>query len=74
MQTLSDPSRARVNLGYAQYQGSLVGHDGGIAQYLGMRYAAPPTGDRRWRAPVEPEVDDSGDQAADSVSPHTCRS
>ncbi|KAI2640737.1 alpha/beta-hydrolase [Hypomontagnella submonticulosa] len=69
MQTLSDPSRARVNLGYAQYQGSLVGHDGGIAQYLGMRYAAPPTGDRRWRAPVEPEVDDSGDQAADSFGP-----
>ncbi|KAI8962706.1 alpha/beta-hydrolase [Daldinia sp. FL1419] len=67
--TPSDPAAARVNLGYAQYQGSLVGSDGGVAQYLGMRYAAPPTGDRRWRAPVEPEVDDSGDQAADAFGP-----
>ncbi|KAI1412657.1 alpha/beta-hydrolase [Hypoxylon sp. FL1857] len=65
----SDPSKARVNLGYAQYQGSLVSDDNGVAQYLGMRYAAPPTGDRRWRAPVEPEVDDSGDQAADTFGP-----
>ncbi|KAI1482678.1 alpha/beta-hydrolase [Daldinia eschscholtzii] len=67
--TPSHPAVARVNLGYAQYQGSLVGVDGGVAQYLGMRYAAPPTGDRRWRAPVEPEVDDSGDQAADTFGP-----
>ncbi|KAI0842892.1 alpha/beta-hydrolase [Hypoxylon sp. FL0890] len=67
--TPSDISKARVNLRYAQYQGSLVGDDNGVAQYLGMRYAAPPTGDRRWRAPVEPEVDDSGDQAADIFGP-----
>ncbi|KAI1804113.1 alpha/beta-hydrolase [Daldinia bambusicola] len=67
--TPSYPAVARVNLGYAQYQGSLVGGGGGVAQYLGMRYAAPPTGDRRWRAPVEPEVDDSGDQAADAFGP-----
>ncbi|KAI0895023.1 alpha/beta-hydrolase [Annulohypoxylon nitens] len=59
---------ARVNLGYAQYQGSLVGNDS-VAQYLGMRYAAPPTGDRRWRAPIEPEVDNSGDQDANSFGP-----
>lgn len=56
-----------MNLGYAQYQGSLVGRDGGVAEFLGMRYAAPPTGERRWRAPVEPEVDDSGDRVADTV-------
>ncbi|KAF3055664.1 Acetylcholinesterase [Daldinia childiae] len=67
--TPSQPDIARVNLGYAQYQGSLVGRDGGVAEYLGMRYAAPPTGERRWRAPVEPEVDDSGDQAADTFGP-----
>ncbi|KAI0135954.1 alpha/beta-hydrolase [Hypoxylon sp. NC0597] len=65
----SNPSIARVNLGYAQYQGSLVGDDKGVAQYLGMRYAAPPTGDRRWRAPAEPEVDNSGDQVADTFGP-----
>ncbi|KAI1103339.1 alpha/beta-hydrolase [Jackrogersella minutella] len=67
--TPSNPIAARVNLGYAQYQGSLVGTNGGVAQYLGLRYAAPPTGDRRWRAPAEPEVDDSGDQAADTFGP-----
>ncbi|KAI1660245.1 alpha/beta-hydrolase [Daldinia decipiens] len=67
--TPSRPDIARVNLGYAQYQGSLVGRDGGVAEYLGMRYAAPPTGERRWRAPIEPEVDDSGDQAADTFGP-----
>ncbi|KAI1468767.1 alpha/beta-hydrolase [Daldinia caldariorum] len=67
--TPSHPAVARVNLGYAQYQGSLVGSGGGVAQYLGMRYAAPPTGDRRWRAPIEPAVDDSGDQAADAFGP-----
>ncbi|OTB07553.1 hypothetical protein M426DRAFT_71651 [Hypoxylon sp. CI-4A] len=65
--TPSNPSIARVNLGYAQYQGSHVGT--GVCQYLGMRYAAPPTGERRWRAPVEPEMDDSGDQAADTFGP-----
>ncbi|OTA94416.1 hypothetical protein M434DRAFT_71238 [Hypoxylon sp. CO27-5] len=69
MQTPSDPTTARVNLGYAQYQGSLVGGANGVAQYLGIRYAAPPTGDRRWRAPVEPETDNSGDQAADTFGP-----
>ncbi|KAI1390218.1 alpha/beta-hydrolase [Hypoxylon trugodes] len=67
--TPSNQSKARVNLGYAQYQGSLVGSDSGVAQYLGMRYAAPPTGERRWRAPVEPEMDNSGDQVADTFGP-----
>ncbi|KAI2618516.1 alpha/beta-hydrolase [Hypoxylon sp. NC1633] len=67
--TSSNLTSARVNLGYAQYQGTLVGHEGGVAQFLGLRYAAPPTGDRRWRAPAEPEVDDSGDQAADAFRP-----
>ncbi|KAI1374067.1 alpha/beta-hydrolase [Hypoxylon crocopeplum] len=67
--TPSDLSKARVNLGYAQYQGSLVGSDGGVAQFLGMRYAAPPTGDRRWRAAVAPETTDTGDQAANTFGP-----
>ncbi|ETS87996.1 hypothetical protein PFICI_01824 [Pestalotiopsis fici W106-1] len=59
--TPSDQSTARVNLGYAQYQGHLLGS--GIAQYLGMRYAQKPTGDLRWRAPIEPEQI-RGDQEA----------
>ncbi|CAJ2501071.1 Uu.00g039240.m01.CDS01 [Anthostomella pinea] len=62
----SDTASARVNLGYAQYQGSRVG--GGVAQYLGMRYAEAPVGDLRFRAPVEP-AQHSGDQKADAFGP-----
>ncbi|KAK8056066.1 hypothetical protein PG993_001293 [Apiospora rasikravindrae] len=60
--TPSDISKARVNLGYAQYQGSQLPN--GVNQFLGMRFAAPPTGDLRWKAPEEPAVH-SGDQPAD---------
>lgn len=42
----------QVNLGYATYVGTNL--DGGINRFLGMRYAAPPVGDLRWRAPVAP--------------------
>ncbi|OAA57799.1 Carboxylesterase, type B [Cordyceps fumosorosea ARSEF 2679] len=41
-----------VKLPYAQYQG--VALENGVTQWLGMRYAAPPTGDRRFRPPEEP--------------------
>ncbi|KAJ7653507.1 Alpha/Beta hydrolase protein [Mycena rosella] len=42
-----------VDLGYAQYQGVF---DAGlnITSFLGIRYAAPPTGNLRWRAPAPP--------------------
>ncbi|RYC53899.1 hypothetical protein CHU98_g12310 [Xylaria longipes] len=53
----SDPSIPRANLGYAVYRGTLVGRRGGVAQYLGLRYAAPPTKERRFRRPVDPESD-----------------
>ncbi|KAI1083258.1 carboxylesterase [Whalleya microplaca] len=66
--TSSDQSKARANLGYAQYQGSLVGTGGGVAQYLGLRFAAPPLGERRFRAPLEPE-DDFGYQPANTFGP-----
>ncbi|KAH9902169.1 alpha/beta-hydrolase [Xylariomycetidae sp. FL2044] len=66
--TPSDPSKARVNLGYAQYRGSFVGREDGVAQYLGMRFAAPPVGDLRFRAPVEPKRR-SGDQHANKFGP-----
>ncbi|KAI0438688.1 carboxylesterase [Xylaria telfairii] len=49
----SDPSIPRANLGYATYRGTLVGAGAGVAQFLGMRYALPPTGERRFRRPVE---------------------
>lgn len=41
-----------VDLGYSQYQGVTL--SSGVNQYLGMRFAAPPTGDLRFRAPVKP--------------------
>ncbi|KAI5465990.1 Alpha/Beta hydrolase protein [Mariannaea sp. PMI_226] len=41
-----------VDLGYSQFQGRYL--DNGVSQFLGMPYAAPPTGDLRWRAPVRP--------------------
>ncbi|KAI5923375.1 Alpha/Beta hydrolase protein [Camillea tinctor] len=66
--TPSNPATARVNLGYAQYQGSFVGTNASVAQYLGIRYAAPPLGDLRFRAPVEMDQH-SGDQEANQFGP-----
>lgn len=53
-----------VDLGYAQYNGKSL--DAGVNQYLGIRFAAPPVGDLRFRAPVEPEKI-AGVQDANSV-------
>lgn len=47
----STPVSPIVNLGYAQYQGS---NSNGVAQWLGMRYAAAPTGKLRFAAPAPP--------------------
>ena len=41
-----------VDLGYARYQG--VGLAAGVNQYLGLRFAAPPLGNLRFRAPADP--------------------
>ena len=45
-----------VDLGYAQYRG--VETQNGITQWLGMRFAAPPVGDLRFRAPADPVKED----------------
>ncbi|KAJ7074631.1 Alpha/Beta hydrolase protein [Mycena amicta] len=42
-----------VNLGYAKYEGSIDAQNN-ITSFLGVRYAAPPTGNLRWRAPTPP--------------------
>ncbi|KAL8370807.1 hypothetical protein RB595_000918 [Gaeumannomyces hyphopodioides] len=49
-EALSGPT---VDLGYATYVGSR--RESGVNVFRGMRYARPPLGDLRWRAPVEPE-------------------
>ncbi|KAF4614038.1 hypothetical protein D9613_008113 [Agrocybe pediades] len=46
-----------VNLGYAQYQGTVVQDkvtNATHTQFLGIRYAAPPTGSSRFKAPASP--------------------
>ncbi|KAI0474185.1 alpha/beta-hydrolase [Xylariaceae sp. FL0804] len=51
-----EPISTTVDLGYSRYEGYEAE---GVHQWLGMRYAAPPTGDLRWRAPQEPPLNDS---------------
>jgi carboxylesterase type B len=42
----------QVNLGYATYEGATLGN--GVNQFLGMRYAAPPLGQNRFKRAVDP--------------------
>ncbi|KAF5360641.1 hypothetical protein D9756_005137 [Leucocoprinus leucothites] len=58
-----------VDLGYARYQGSVNKASGNI-EFLGVRYAAPPTGSLRWREPQPPQATPDI-QLADSF-PNTC--
>ena len=53
-----------VDVVYSQYLGATI--PAGITQWLGIRYAAPPLGDLRFRAPADPLVNDTV-QAADQV-------
>jgi len=50
-----------VDLGYSKYVGSNVKN--GVSQWLGIRYAAAPVGDLRFRAPQDPVVDGKTYQA-----------
>jgi hypothetical protein len=49
---VSEPTEPRVDLGYATYEGTSLGN--GVKQFLGMRYAAPPIGDNRFRHAQDP--------------------
>ncbi|KAF5361010.1 hypothetical protein D9756_005128 [Leucocoprinus leucothites] len=60
---------ATVDLGYAEYEGS-VNHQTGNIEFLGIRYAAAPTGSLRWREPQQPQKV-SGIQQA-NTHPDTC--
>ncbi|KAJ7890194.1 Esta [Mycena olivaceomarginata] len=52
----------QVKLDYATYVGTSLA--AGVNQFLGMRFAAPPLGNRRWRAPADPLVETSPIQAS----------
>ncbi|KAK1234058.1 hypothetical protein PQX77_002752, partial [Marasmius sp. AFHP31] len=56
-----------IDLGYAQYQG-VFNETTSVTSFLGIRYAAAPVGDLRWRAPaLPPNV--TGIQQANSWPP-----
>ncbi|KAJ6514284.1 Alpha/Beta hydrolase protein [Mycena vitilis] len=65
----SVPATPIVDLGYSQYQG-FVDTSSNITSYLGIRYAAAPVGDLRFRAP-QPPVNTTGVQDA-TVQPEQC--
>ncbi|KAF7311927.1 Carboxylic ester hydrolase [Mycena indigotica] len=52
--TLASPSPT-IDLGYAKYRGAVDPHTN-ITSFLGVRYAAAPTGAARFRAPRPPET------------------
>ncbi|KAJ3562066.1 hypothetical protein NP233_g9805 [Leucocoprinus birnbaumii] len=58
-----------VDLGYAKYQGS-VNNQTGDFEFLGIRFAAAPTGSLRWREP-QPPRQTAGIQQANTV-PNNC--
>lgn len=50
---LASARQAIVDLGYAKYRGESLPN--GVAQWLGIRYAAPPVGPLRFSAPQDPK-------------------
>ncbi|KAI0194576.1 alpha/beta-hydrolase [Astrocystis sublimbata] len=54
--SVAEAANPRVDLGYVQYEG-LSDTTLNITTFFGIRYAAPPTGLSRWRAPVPIELD-----------------
>jgi hypothetical protein len=52
--TVTEPRQTspRVHLGYASYEGTTL--ENGVQQFLGMRYAAPPLGENRFRRAQDP--------------------
>jgi carboxylesterase type B len=52
LSTLGASVSPTVDLGYAKYRGQALSD--GVTQWLGMRYAAPPTGSLRFQPPRDP--------------------
>ncbi|ATY63881.1 type B [Cordyceps militaris] len=55
-----------VRLDYATYRGTRVA-GGAVDQFLGVRFARPPLGDLRWRAPQEPSFEDKVQDASKNL-------
>ncbi|TRM69635.1 Alpha/Beta hydrolase protein [Schizophyllum amplum] len=64
---ISATARPSVTLGYATYEGTFDDASN-ITQFLGVRYAAPPTNDLRWRPP-QPPLQVEGVQQATAQPP-----
>ena len=58
-----------VDVGYTRYRGTELSN--GITQWLGMRYAAPPLGNLRFRAPADPPVNSTTQNANKVCGCHT---
>ncbi|KAK3311253.1 Alpha/Beta hydrolase protein [Chaetomium strumarium] len=63
---------ATVDLTYTTYEGLRLSN--GVNAFLGMRYAAAPLGDLRWRAPVEPVRTGAGTVERATTYPPICLS
>ncbi|KAF2864350.1 alpha/beta-hydrolase [Piedraia hortae CBS 480.64] len=57
-----DSNQNVVVLDYASYRGTADGN--GVSQWLGMRFATPPTGSRRFKAPQPPDKQSSVQDAS----------
>ncbi|KAL1688733.1 Alpha/Beta hydrolase protein [Schizophyllum commune] len=68
--TINESLRPVVDLGYARYEG-IYDESTSTNRFLGIRYAAPPTGSLRWRPPHPPatETDESEAHKADTLPP-----
>ncbi|KAJ3990189.1 alpha/beta-hydrolase [Lentinula detonsa] len=57
-----------IDLGYAQYQGAFDSTNN-LTNYLGIRYAEPPIGDLRWKAPQSPAINNTVIQQVNTQPP-----
>lgn len=57
-----------VDLGYERYQG-VVNASTGLNTFLGIRFAAPPTGSMRWQPPAAPPLNRDRPLSADALPP-----
>ncbi|KAE9408457.1 alpha/beta-hydrolase [Gymnopus androsaceus JB14] len=69
--TSNTASAPIIDLGYAQYQG-VYDSVNNVTNYLGVRYAAPPVGDLRWRAPQPPANNNSVGVQQANTQPNPC--